>query len=580
MATLSDILCDDLLFELAGDRYYERGVGYFEEGRVHSLAQYDEHITAEVWGTETYQVHLWLENGNLYSRCTCPLGVDDLFCKHCVAVGLTWIDEPPPYQAGDAPAKPGTTMQDVRDYLARQERDDLVKLILDKVMEDTRWREHLLMKAAAQQVGGADISTFRRSLRNAIAIGDFVDYYGAASYADGVQAVMDGLDDLLEQGYANDVIELCEEAISLFEDALNSIDDSDGNLNEILEQVQDLHYQACDIANPNPHALAERLFHAELQSGYGFFYNALETYADILGEAGRATYQALVDAEWGKLLALSGSEHYSYSYRRSKLNWMKEAVVAATGNLEELVEVIAKDLSQPSRYLQIANLYQTQGQTDQAIAWAERGYQAFVDTQWTGQLGEFLIAQYEQQGRLEDAVEIVWQEFDHRPALPTYQKLKQKAEQARSWDRWRPKALAHAQHVADHRPQGPRHHHPYLQIGYSLLVDIYLWEEDSDQAWQAAQTGGCSQRHWMRLADVRSSDHPEEALSVYQPAIEPLLNQTNNQAYEQAIELLLKIKDLQDRLNQTAQFETYVAQLKTTYKRKRNFIKFLLQRGL
>lgn len=81
---------------------------------------------------------------------------------------------------------------------------------------------------------------------------------------------MDGLDDLLEQGYASDVIELCEEAISLFEDALNSVDDSDGNLNEILEQVQDLHYQACDIANPNPHALAERLFHAELQSGYGF----------------------------------------------------------------------------------------------------------------------------------------------------------------------------------------------------------------------------------------------------------------------------------------------------------------------
>lgn len=295
MATFSDILCDDFLIKLAGDRYYERGVGYFEEGRVHSLAQYDEHITAEVWGTETYQVHLWLENDHLYSRCTCPLGVDDLFCKHCVAVGLTWIDEPPPYQMGDAPSKPGTTMQDVRDYLARQERDDLVKLILDRAMEDAPWREHLLMKAAAQQSGGADINTFRRSLRNAIAIGDFVDYYGAASYADGVQSVMDGLDDLLDQGYASDVIELCEEAILLLDDAINSVDDSDGHLNFILDQVEELHYQACKLGNPNPHALAERLFHMELQSGYGFFNNALETYGDILGEAGRATYQDLVD---------------------------------------------------------------------------------------------------------------------------------------------------------------------------------------------------------------------------------------------------------------------------------------------
>lgn len=580
MATFSDILCDDVLRKLAGERYYERGVGYFEEGRVYSLAQFDEHITAEVWGTETYQVHLWLDNDHLYSRCTCPLGVDDLFCKHCVAVGLTWIDEPPPYQVGDAPSKPGTTMQDVRDYLARQERDDLVKLILDKAMEDSPWREHLLMKAAAQQSGGADINTFRRSLRNAIAIGDFVDYWGAASYADGVQSVMDGLDDLLNQGYASDVIELCEEAMSLLDDAINAVDDSDGHLNFILDQVEELHYQACELGNPNPQALAERLFNMELQSGYGFLNNALETYGNILGEVGRETYQDLVDAEWQKLPELSGNEQSGYSYRRSKLNRMKEALVAATGTLEELVEVIAKDLSRPSRYLQIANLYQAQGQIDQAIAWAEQGYQAFVDTQWTGQLGDFLITQYEQQGRLEDAVEIVWQEFNRRPALPTYQKLKQKAEQARSWECWRPKALAHAQHVADHRPQGAQHYHPYLQIGYSLLVDIYLWENDSDQAWQAAQTGGCSQRHWMRLADVRSADHPEEALSVYQPAIEPLLDQTNNQAYEQAIELLLKIKDLQDRLNQTAKFETYVAQLKTTYKRKRNFIKFLRQRGL
>lgn len=96
MATLSDILDEDLLCDLAGEVYFERGVRYFEQDRVRSLAQYDEHITAEVMGTETYQVHLWLQDHELLSRCSCPLGVDELFCKHCVAVGLAWIDEPPP----------------------------------------------------------------------------------------------------------------------------------------------------------------------------------------------------------------------------------------------------------------------------------------------------------------------------------------------------------------------------------------------------------------------------------------------------------------------------------------------------
>ncbi|NET39328.1 MAG: hypothetical protein F6K19_46400 [Cyanothece sp. SIO1E1] len=577
MATLSDILDEDLLTNLAGDRYFERGVDYFERGLVQSLAQDGDHITAEVSGTERYQVHLWLEDDELMSRCTCPLGVDDLFCKHCVAVGLAWIDEPPPYRpAGNAPAKAGTTMQDVRDYLARQERDVLVKLILDQAMEDTRWRQQLLMKAAAQHAGGADINTFRRSLRNAIITGDFVDYYAAAGYADDVQSVVDGLEDLLAQGYASDVIELTEEAIGLLETALNSIDDSNGNLNSIMDQLPNLHYRACLVARPNPHALAERLFNMEMQSGYGFFSDALDTYAAILGEAGRATYQQLVDAEWEQLPELGNRERYSFDYRRSKLNRMKENLVAASGTLADLVAVMAKDLSRPYRYLQIAKLYQEHGQTDEAISWAETGLEAFSDSHHAGQLGDFLIAEYEHQGRLEDAINIVWQDFCQSSSLPLYQKLKQQADKANAWSEWREKALVHVrQAVAKTTDRRVLAH-----IGYSLLVEIFLWEGDLDQAWQAAQTGGCSKNLWMQLAAARAADHPEDALSVYQPAIEPLINQTSNEAYSKAVDLLLKVRDLMARLNRQSEFETFLANLSTTYKRKRNFIKFLKQRNL
>lgn len=203
MATLSDILDADLLMDLAGDRYFQRGVDYFERGLVHSMAQYDERIVAEVYGTEIYQIQLWLEGTDLLSRCSCPLGVDGLFCKHCVAVGLAWISEPPPYRREqETPKKAGTTMEDVRDYLTRQERDTLVQMILDQAMDDARWRDQLLLKAAFSQPGGADINTFRRTLRNAIATGDFVDYYAAAGYAEEVQTAIDGLEELLDEGYA------------------------------------------------------------------------------------------------------------------------------------------------------------------------------------------------------------------------------------------------------------------------------------------------------------------------------------------------------------------------------------------
>lgn len=580
MVTLSDFLDEDLLLDLAGDRYFERGVDYFERGLVHSLAQYEERITAEVHGTETYQVQFWLEEEDLISRCTCPLGVGGLFCKHCVAVGLAWIAEPLPYcPVEEAPAKTGTTMEDVRAYLARQERDTLVRMILDKAMEDARWRDQLLMKAASHQAGGADINTFRRALRNAIAIGDFVDYYAAADYADGVQAAIDGLEALLDSGYASDVVELSEEAITLLDDALNSVDDSDGNLNLIIDQVQDLHYRACEEARPDPNALAERLFHMELESGYGFFHNALESYADILGDEGRATYQQLVEAEWEKLPELTQGKRHQFDYRRSQLNRMKETLVAATGSLEELVTVIAKDLSEPSRYLQIAQLYQEAGQIDKAIAWAEQGLDAFRGDYFTGQLGDFLISAYEQQDRFDDAVAIIWQDFSRSPSLHLYQKLKQQADKAHDWPKSRERALTHVKQEGKVVKQSS-YTRRFDQIGNSLLVEIFLWEGDMEQAWQAAQSGGCSQNLWMQLANLRAVAHPEDALSVYQPVIEPLIKETNNKAYHRAIDLILKVKDLMTRLDRAADFEAFISRLSTTYKRKRNFIKLLGQSGM
>lgn len=233
------------------------------------------------------------------------------------------------------------------------------------------------------------------------------------------------MEELLEAGYASDVVDLCEEAIALLEEALNAIDDSDGHLNDILDQLPDLHFRACTVAPPNPRALAERLFRRELASGYGFFYNALETYGDLLGDEGRETYRQLVDEEWNKLPVLDARDRQQYDYRRSQLSRMKEALVAETGNLEALVTVIAKDLSSPSRYLQIARRYQNANQVQEAIAWAERGIQAFEGSYLTGQLGDFLIEAYEQTGRFEDAAAIVWQDFAHHPSLFYYQKLKQ-----------------------------------------------------------------------------------------------------------------------------------------------------------
>jgi uncharacterized Zn finger protein len=79
--------------QLAGERFFARGERYFDEGRVHGLTEYRGQVAAKVAGTEDYRVKLWAERGDLGYSCSCPVGDEGEFCKHCVAVALAWIEE-------------------------------------------------------------------------------------------------------------------------------------------------------------------------------------------------------------------------------------------------------------------------------------------------------------------------------------------------------------------------------------------------------------------------------------------------------------------------------------------------------
>jgi uncharacterized Zn finger protein len=50
---------------------------------------------------------------------------------------------------------------------------------------------------------------------------------------------------------------------------------------------------------------------------------------------------------------------------------------------------------------------------------------------------------------------------------------------------------------------------------------------------------------------------------------------TNNAAYEQAVELLSRIRKLLAQLGRKTEFDDYLVALRVEFKRKRNFIKLL-----
>jgi len=505
------------------------------------------------------------------------MGTDGAFCKHCVAVGLAWLDQGSGSGATSGKrAKPSVTMDDVRAYLAARGKEALVALLMEQAMEDDRLCQRLLMKAARKTPKGLDLATYRQAIDRAVDLGEFVEYGAARDYAEGIDEVIDSIEELLKEGHAPGVVELTEHALVAVEDAMDSVDDSDGRVGGIVERLQELHHAACKRAKPDPETLARRLFEWELRTPWDTFYGASEKYADVLGRKGLAVYRQLAEAEWARVPALEpGRDDPEYG-KRFRITHIMETLARRTGDVEAVVAVKKRDLSSPYAYLQIAETYRQAQKHDLALEWAERGLHAFPQRP-DGRLREFLAEEYHRRKRHDEAMALVWAEFTGSPSLAQLQHLKGHADRIVRWPAWRDRALAclreqiaKAKREASKNPRGW-----FARADHSELVRVFLWGKDVEAAWREAQEGGCSDDLWMDLAARRETDHPGDVLPVYERQVEATLGRKNDEAYRAAIGLLRKVRDVMVRLNRGAEFAPYLWAVRAAHKPKRNFLKLL-----
>lgn len=261
------------LKRLAPNRSFARGEAYFKEGRVHSLATYDGTCTAIVSGQDDYCVTLRSTKGEIEYSCDCPIGIEGEFCKHLVAVGLAALKAKPESNGKpDTKRKRAASGDDLRAYLERQDKETLVAMLARAAMEDRNLRDRLLLEAAQSNPAGFDMAAYRGSIANAMRTNGFVDYRSAYDYTRRILQVIESIAALLKNGHAPAVIELTEYALAQLESAIGDMDDSDGYMNDILPELQDLHHRACVDARPEPRSLARRLFEWEMKSDWEIFY--------------------------------------------------------------------------------------------------------------------------------------------------------------------------------------------------------------------------------------------------------------------------------------------------------------------
>lgn len=106
---------------LCSKQVFERGQGYFRQGRVSNTQAHGLTLRGEVEGSEPrkYKVKIEYEKeGRLILKCTCPFDLEE-FCKHSIALLLHWIHRREEFLNVDL----------VLDDLRNKSKEELLRLI-------------------------------------------------------------------------------------------------------------------------------------------------------------------------------------------------------------------------------------------------------------------------------------------------------------------------------------------------------------------------------------------------------------------------------------------------------------------
>lgn len=459
-------------------------------------------------------------------------------------------------------------------YLAAQTKETLVDMLLEVSRRDDRLAQTLLVKSTPPNRQDELVERLRQQIDNATEVDDgYVDWREVHSFSHAIDQTVDTLEELLTPEHAAALVELAQFAIERLDGVLEQVDDSDGEVQDVLSRLGDLHLDACKLARPDPEALAEDLFELEISQSFDSCSFSALTYKEVLGAAGLQRYRALAQRAW-EALAPAGSTT-GYNSGRSKITRIMEDLARASGDVDGLIAIKAQDLSHAWTYFQIAEILAQNKRHDAALQWAERGLRAFPE-RTDSRLRDFLVAAYLKRKRPDEAMQLTWIQFEEQPGLAAYQKLHGVAVKLGVWPAQRERALQWLERaIAQDASQTSRFKPKPSVPDTSRQVEIFLWEGNVDAAWEAAHQGQCQQGLRIRLAQALEATRAMDAIALYRQIISDIVGETHNKAYERAMELIRRVQAVMIGLGQAPQFAVYVAELRADFKRKINFIKLL-----
>ena len=418
---------------------WERGQNYAEDGLVTLISIEAERVVARVEGSDLYRCTL-AGRDLLEMDCTCPAFEEFAGpCKHLIATALTLSR-----RADDGAPLPAERL---RAFLRGLPGERLVELLIEVAEADPDLEARLLLQAETATAAPAELGkVLRQALAKALRTGEYVDYRRMTDWAGRVDAVIDRLADSAGAGAAQAavVLELVPELIAGLEGAVEHTDD-DGHIAMLLERSIGLLGSAALAARPEPVAFARLIVRLDLTSEYAEIGPPSGALAEALGEKGRAAYWAAIEEAWSGLEEQRPRERQARGriddddLRRWRLRDRMLARAREQQDAEAEIAILAKSLSHPHDYLELAKACHEHGRVADAAAWIDQALWFFgapENVQLAREGAPILAAA----GETERALSLLWEQFTHHPSLDSCQDLERLAATVGAAGAWRERA--------------------------------------------------------------------------------------------------------------------------------------------
>ena len=309
--------------------------------------------------------------------------------------------------------------------------------LTDRLLGAAASNPALLVALQGAASGSDGVQVVRRELDRVLWVDEYVDEDDAPTYVYEAERALGLLEDMVREGRPDDAIELAEHAIELLRLAVERVPD-EGATHGYLVWAREIHAMACAAGDPDPIALAERLFRFAVADEWEVFTDVVNDYDDVLGPTGLARLRGLIGEQLQRILRVAAGERPDW--RHSTVLALAERAARADG-VDAVVDVIARDLSSADRFERICHELESAGRVEEALVWARRGIaevDPYVGQRQIRQTAAVLAGRL---GRHGEAAEWVWQDFAKAPSLAGYQLLRQHGEADGSWSGWRDRAL-------------------------------------------------------------------------------------------------------------------------------------------